>query len=120
VIGRFTEDYPAGTPAVTVNRVGKGKAVYLGADLPQNALDELLGNLAQEAGAVPAAESDPGVEVSLRKSETAEYLFALNFNGRTAAFTLPGGGWTNAETGETLTGRIELAPRQCLAARRER
>lgn len=120
VIGRFTEDYPAGTPAVTVNRVGKGKAVYLGADLPQNALDELLGNLAKEAGAVPAAESDPGVEVSLRRSETAEHLFALNFNARAAAFTLPGGGWFNAETGEALSGRIELAPRQCLAARRER
>jgi beta-galactosidase len=105
---------------VTVNRTGRGKVVYLGADLPQDALDELLGNLAKDAGAVPAAESDPGVEVSLRKSETSEYLFALNFNGRTAAFTLPGGDWFNAETGAALTGRVELASRQTLVARRNR
>ncbi len=81
----YGEDFYAGYPAVTINRYGKGKAVYVAAHMGKEFYQELFGKLVCEAGLErPVKEIPDGVEVTVRRKDNAEYLFLQNF-GRAEA-----------------------------------
>lgn len=77
----YGEDFYQGTPALTVNRYGKGKAYYICADAEQGFYDELYRGLCGDAGIKGplACELPDGVEVATRESEEAEFIFIQNY-----------------------------------------
>ena len=84
----YGEDFYAGTPALTVNRYGKGLAYYVCADAEQRFYDDLYAHIAAEAGMKgPLANPVPEeVEVSARTGEKAEYIFVQNWNRRPVSY----------------------------------
>ncbi|GAB3610365.1 beta-galactosidase [Humibacter ginsengiterrae] len=107
----YTTGLLEGRPAVVENAVGAGRVVYIGTRLEASALARLLNDEAAAAGIrslVPDAPAD--VEVTVRESADARFLFALNHSETDAAtVSLPFAGrdlLTDTDVAEAIT----LAP----------
>lgn len=90
VLAVYGNDFYAGTPALTCNKYGEGKAYYICADFEQGFYDELFDSVVKEADVqLPPFEEIPyGVEVTERCSEGASYLFVQNFGEGDVALNL--------------------------------
>ena len=84
----YGEDFYAGTPAMTVNEFGKGKAYYICADAEQKFFDNVYEEIVTKAGVErPLKQPVPeGIEVCTRQSKDAEYVFIQNFNKVSTVF----------------------------------
>lgn len=113
VLAVYEKEFYKGYPAVTENNYGSGKAYYLAAELEQQFLNDFYSELAQQAGiSNPLKIRLPyGVTVSERKGGQS-LIFVQNF--REESVTIEGiGSYRQADTGESIEGRIELAPFEC-------
>ncbi len=112
-LAEYEADYYQGTPALTVNEFGEGKAYYVCSENEDAFFEAFYHDLADEevvAGNWPE-ELPQGVTVSKRSGEES-YLFVQNFNEAEIPFNLPKEYCTI--TGETLSGTILLNPFECL------
>lgn len=89
----YGKDFYAGEPALLRNEFGKGRAYYVCADMEQAFYDDLYRNLVREAGisAIWKEEIPEGVEVTVRSSGQADYVFLQNFGPETVRMKLPEG-----------------------------
>ncbi|MDY3919014.1 MAG: beta-galactosidase trimerization domain-containing protein [Candidatus Limivivens sp.] len=80
-LGIYTEDYKTGKMVISSHRYGRGRAVYLGTDLPDEQMGELLCKLAKEAGAEPLPMKLPaGTQAFSRRLDGKEFFFLFNFS----------------------------------------
>lgn len=115
-IATYTSDFYAGEPALTVNKLGKGRAYYLATRPEDNALRTILAAVCAEAGiGSPLAAGAPppeGVEVTERLSPSGTLMvYLLNHNTHAVDVTLADGAYTDLLTNETVTGNTLIAPR---------
>lgn len=105
----YGEDFYKGLPCFTLNHFGKGKAYYI-ATLPEAAfLDRLVDDLGLKA----PAEAGTQVEVTRRVNGNGSYLFCINHGVDEARVSLGQRAVTDCVSGETFTGELMLAPRDC-------
>lgn len=100
-----------GLPAVTRHEIGDASAWYVSAGLAQHTLDSLILTIAHEAGVKPILHNSPpiGVEVTLRNTNTHQFLFLLNHTAEDQAVTLPAvdaPGWRHAQTLEDVQDNV--------------
>jgi beta-galactosidase len=109
VLATYTSGADADRPAITMNSFGKGKAVYIGADLDPASLTRVLRTLSASAGVRPLLEVPSGVEVTLRKSDRKQWIFLLNHTdaSKTINISAP---YTDLLSGERHTGSVTLIP----------
>ena len=107
VLGTYTSGSYAGKPAITINNFGKGKAVYIGADVTGEGLGNLLGKLAGMAGVKQPLQAPPGVEVTLRQAGGKQWMFLLNHSSEPRSVTLPDGS-KDAVSGVSQMRSIDL------------
>lgn len=88
-IAWYDEDFYRGTPAVTVNRFGKGKVYYLGTHLDEPFLKQLFGTIAEEYNISMFPNLPEGVQVAVRTGKAGAYLFVLNLSRETHQVKLP-------------------------------
>ncbi|WP_438432147.1 beta-galactosidase [Gorillibacterium sp. sgz500922] len=111
-LGVYGDDFYAGMPALTVNRRGEGQAYYLAARVSDPAFYlAFYGKLIREAGIRPVLDTvlPEGVTAQLRSDGEHDFVFVLNFSGREAEVRLDDADYRDAETGEALSGKLELA-----------
>lgn len=85
------DDGPAcGSPAVSVNEFGRGRAYYVGTEPSQDALDQVLDLLLDAAGAHPTLDAPPGVEVVRREAADRSWVFVLNHTSADATVQVVG------------------------------
>ena len=91
----YTEQFYAGSPALTVNALGKGKAYYQAARCGHEFHEHFYGNLMREAGLRQPLPTRPpaGVQVQERVSQTRRFLFLENFTANSQRVELPSGVW---------------------------
>jgi beta-galactosidase len=99
VIARFASGWRTGTPALTVNESGSGRAVYLAASLDEDSAGTLLDYLLPLVGVEQPIQTPPGVRVYHRSSADLELRFILNYTTEPVDVEL-GEGWTDAFSGE--------------------
>ena len=77
----YGRDFYAGTPAVTVNRFGKGEAWYIATRGEDAFLDAFHGALASRLQLPRALEADlpEGVTANVREGENGRFVFVTNF-----------------------------------------
>ncbi len=81
VIANYTSDYYSGQPAITVNSFGKGKVYYIGCDLDNTTLKNLVRIIATDSAVVPVMEySIDGVEAVLKVKDGKRFIMVLNYN----------------------------------------
>jgi len=108
VVASYTAGEHAGKAAVTINSFGKGKAVYVGADLDGASLARVLRTLRASAGVQPAIEVPAGVEMTARRAGNSEWIFLLNNTSVAQTVTLPKA-FTDLLTKESHSGTVELS-----------
>ena len=107
-LATYGSDFFQGTPALTMNQFGKGKAYYV-ATLPQNDfLRQLLKQLCADQGVKPVLETPERVEAVIRTSGDRQYLFVLNHNYEPVEVQLPEGEYLDLLTQTTRAGTIKL------------
>lgn len=109
VLGTYSSGEYAGRPAVTLTNFGKGKAIYLGADLTPPSLSRVLQTLASTAGVKPPFAVPPGVERTVRTAGPKQWIFLLNHNSDTQTVTASKA-YRDILTGESVSGAIRISP----------
>jgi beta-galactosidase len=107
VLGTYTSGSYAGRAAVTMNSFGKGKAVYIGADLTPPSLSRVLPKFADLAGIKSPFAVPPGVELTVRRARSRQWTFLLNHTPAPQKINVPGT-FKDLLTGETLTQNVSL------------
>jgi beta-galactosidase len=110
VYATYGDDFYAGTPAVTENHFGHGRAYYLASDPEDSFLDIFYTRLLDAHAITPLLTTPAGVEVALRQTEHRDLLFILNHNPAEATVVLPEGArYTDLLSGHEATGSLTLA-----------
>ena len=109
VLATYSDQYFAGSPALTLNRFGKGKAYYIAARTEGNFLADLYGTLMRELAIERAIDTDlpPGVTAQLRTDGDTRYVFLSNFN-RTSVDVALDGNYTEMLSGKTCGNSVLL------------
>ena len=109
-LAHYGHDFYAGSPAVTVNHFGKGRAYYLAARSDAMFLMDFYGRLTGMIG-LDRAISGPlprGLTAQVRVSETEKAIFLLNFESRPQTVTIDVPSTVDARTGRPVSGEITL------------
>lgn len=110
VLAAYAGDFYAGRPAMTLNRFGKGEAIYIAARCDDELLAALYTKLARRLHLPGALEkrSPEGVSVQVRTDGRQRFLFAMNFTTTTQTVQLDAGTYHSMLTGREVTGELEL------------
>lgn len=104
VLARYGRDFYQGTPALTVNDFGKGKAYYLAARTDLAFLRDLYEMISRDL-ALPRALDQPlpqGVIATRRQGEEQDFVFLQNYGEEEQMLSLPDG-FTDALTGDPVS-----------------
>jgi beta-galactosidase len=80
IIAEYGSDFYAGTPVVTCNKFGDGKAYYVGTCPDAAFLTDFVNTICKEKEVEPLLVTPKGVEVTERSKEGKSYLFIMNHN----------------------------------------
>ncbi|MEK3884619.1 beta-galactosidase [Paenibacillus sp. PL2-23] len=110
VLGTYTDSFYAGRPALTVNRLGRGKAYYMAARHKEDFLLAFYTSVVSQAGVARALESElpSGVTAALRTDGETDYVFLMNFSGEAKRVELDGRGYRDVETGQVAEAIVAL------------
>ena len=109
VIAAYQDDYFAGTPALTVNHFGKGKAYYIAARTQGEFLSTLYRKLVDNLGIEKAINADlpAGVTAQVRTDGQQRFIFLMNFNRDAVTVTL-NESYDDALDGDSVSGKVTL------------
>lgn len=110
----------SGTPAVTVNGYGDGRAYYIGTPLDVCGMDALIGPIIDEAGLEPIVTPD-GVEVAERYADDGGiWTFVINLTDSEQRISVPmlDGRADLLREGRAIDGDCVLAPYQVMVSLR--
>ena len=107
VVARYTRDYYAGKPAITLNHYGAGFAVYVGTDGDERLYNRLSDWLLDLAGVEPVLSAPPGVEICERCRGGTRLLFVLNHTHSVQQVELDGS-YKDLLNGERLRGQVTV------------
>lgn len=107
VLAEYTADFYEGTPAVTVNNYGKGKAYYVGARVEEAAVDAIVTALLDEQN-IEHEKLPDSVEYHCRQLDNTYYDFFMNCSNEKVKVNLKGEGINMLDGSKTsLTEQIE-------------
>jgi beta-galactosidase len=113
VVACYTQDYFRGRPALTLHRVGRGHAIYVGTVGDQDLADTITRWALGMAGVQPFLEVTEGVEIARRWQGDRPILFLLNHSTEERRLTLPGP-YVNLLSGTCAAGEVSLAAKDVL------
>lgn len=87
-LASYEEDFYAGTPVITENSFGAGKAYYVGTRSSQEFYRMFMRERMEEKGISPVLEAPEGVEATERFKDGKGVMFVLNHNDEETAFVL--------------------------------
>jgi beta-galactosidase len=110
VVARYTGEYYAGAPAITLNRYGEGQVVYAGTLGDSALFARLTVWLGELAGVEPLLETPDGVEATARWQNGQRLLFLLNHNDETATVSLDRDYRNLLDGDEADSSEVKLGP----------
>lgn len=110
VIAHWERDYLKGSPAVTEQQYGKGKAIYYGSLFNLDAARYLIRRYAGEMGLKPLLDGMPDqVEVTCRTKGATDFYFLLN-HADAPTTAIVGDGFYDVLSDNPSTATVTLAP----------
>ncbi|WP_127593911.1 beta-galactosidase [Paenibacillus lautus] len=111
VVAEYGSDYYQGTPSLTVNSFGQGKAWYVATSPEPKFLKDLMQTICNDHGIEPVLKAPEGVEVTRRVKEGAEFTFVLNHMPESKPVPLEGETYVDLLTGEEYRDSCEVPAR---------
>ncbi len=110
VLATYENDFYAGRPALTVNRLGKGLAYYMASRNEDTFNDRFMGKLIEATRAYRALETmlPYGVTAQVRSDGKSEYVFLLNFSETEQEVQLDNRAYQDLFTEESVSGDIVM------------
>ena len=109
VVATTAGEFYEGSPALTVKKVGKGRAIYVAARGDRNFQEALMSKLCADLDITgPLAAPVDSVSVICRVGEDHEYLFVLNFSKEERSVEL-NGDLVDLESGKAVDNTLSLA-----------
>lgn len=87
-LATYGQDFYAGSPVLTVNQWGKGKAYYIAANPEDGFVVDLIKQLCEDKGISAPLTVPVGVEVTHREKDGSSFLFVLNHNNHVVQLEL--------------------------------
>lgn len=89
-IANYEKDFYAGTPAITVNKFGKGQAIFIGARTEVNSLNTIYDTIVEDLDLKNSfvVNGNPVVSVQSRTLANQEYYFVMNFSEQPQSITV--------------------------------
>lgn len=112
-LGKYTSDFYAGTPCLCENRLGAGRAIYLGSKLDRSGVAAVLDYGCSLAGITGVLPPVAGIEACIRESQDHRLLFLISSAPEKKTVDLPRGEWTAIVGTDAADGRITLMPGEC-------
>jgi beta-galactosidase len=110
VLAAYGSQFYAGSPAVTVNSVGKGQAYYVASRNDESFLQDFCTGQVASLGIRRSLRADlpEGVTAQMRTDGKRDYVFLLNFTRQAQTIALPDESLSDLETGQNLAGALTL------------
>ncbi len=108
-LAAYTSEYYSHEAAVTENRVGKGRAIYIGTRLDSNLRSKLIDYALLEAGVAKGLLAHSGIEVAIREKDSMKLIFLINHTDQKQTAALPGR-YSSLLSNRSIAGEIELEP----------
>lgn len=111
-LGTFSRDFYAGSPVVTVNKFGKGMAVYIAAHGNDDFYAAIHGALIRKLNIPRAISSDlpEGVTATVREKDGHQYVFIQNYSNESRSVSLDGKSGVDLLSGRECSGSVQLPP----------
>jgi beta-galactosidase len=106
-LATYSSGQHSGKAAITLNRFGKGKAVYVGADLRGPDLSKVLAAFVDSAGIKRPIDVPAGVELTVRKNANKRWLCVLNHKSESQTINLDGS-FKDSITGQAHSGAADI------------
>lgn len=106
----YDSEYYKGTPAITENIFGSGKAFYLGSVLALDGYIQILKEILTSAGFNEIHELPDGIELAKRSKDGKSIHFLMNLSNQPQSIVLPDTGHQCVFSGENLSGYHQLQP----------
>ncbi|MGF7030835.1 beta-galactosidase [Paenibacillus mucilaginosus] len=120
-LASYGDDFYAGRPALTVNRLGEGKAYYIASRNKAPFHDDFYGSILAETGVKPVLPGTlpEGVTAQKRTDGEHDYVFLLNFSSSEAVVELQqAGDYTELLSGRPVEPSVKLDGFECLVLKR--
>jgi beta-galactosidase len=111
VMAQFSGSTLDGRPAVTSNRFGQGRAIYIATRPDEAAMGRILRSVSTQAGIKPVIEAPAGVEVVRRSGPRSSMLFLLNHRDVHVEVPLADPGVNLVDGSDVHRGLLRLGPR---------
>jgi beta-galactosidase len=110
VLATYGEQFYTGTPALTENHYGEGRAFYIASRNDANFNDDFVEQLIESCDLRRPIETEipEGVSVQMRANATQEWIFVLNFNAYSQKIMLPGEEFFNVVEGRPAPQTLDL------------
>lgn len=110
VLAKYGSEFYKGSPAVTVNKFGNGKAYYIASRNEPRFHTAFYGQLIKDLGLRRALGCDlpDGVTAQIRTDGKRDFIFLLGFNREPVAIDLGEAKYRDLLTGESVAGSITL------------
>jgi beta-galactosidase len=109
VVASYTQDYYAGKPAITLNKTGNGKAIYVGTFGDDELYESLTPWLFEQAGVKGITNTPRGIEVTERWQGDRRLLFVLN-HSKTSKEAHLRRNYVNLLNGMEMQGHVRVEP----------
>lgn len=110
-MGLYGKDFYRGTPCVTENIYGKGRALYIGTSPEYSLIKRLVSEECQRSG-IECTDLPDNVELCRREKDGAVFTFLLNHNNEPCNVEIEGY-YSDLLTGNKIGGLFAMEPRQC-------
>jgi beta-galactosidase len=111
-IGTYSKDFYAGRPALTVNRLGEGKAYYIAARTEEDFNNAFYSKLTKQLNINKSidAELPEGVNAQRRTDGISNYIFLMNFTSEEKVVEMNNCNYRNLFTDKQIEEKILLKP----------
>jgi beta-galactosidase len=109
-LGYYADDFYAGQPALTLNKLGRGRSYHMATRLGDDFLSAFYRKIVVEADISRALDTElpDGISAQVRTDGSSDYVFVMNFGGKPCRVELDERTYVDMETGEPTDKHLEL------------
>ncbi len=108
VLAEYASDFYEGRPAVTVHSFGKGKSYYIGTQVEEAYLNQLIMEICDNEGISSKFEYEGEIEITSRKNENGEVFFVIHHGTKDGMIDFKDNQYADLLTNKVYTGKTRI------------